>query len=595
MTIIHTSDLPGGVILEGENVGSQVVTGADGSTLSTLTQRFGHVINVKDDYNAKGDGTTDDSAAIQAAINAAITAGEPVYVPKGTYILDPAGGGGAVSVDLTGQNFEMFGDGLHSIIKRIDNATPSDFEYLIQVNTATSGTDLIHIHDLYFDDNAANNPLTDPDVDAFEFEHNATIIIAPDTDDVIQKVLIENVYFSDPMSDCILFPSVSGGGGAVQTEVGIINNMTVFNRNRTRSDITVTGSLRRLIVSDFSGFRIENEYNNAQDGERFIQLSNCHCAGYTYTEPTTPTDHPGIDLGPGAETNYDLLKVDMVNCFSGIKTILGRCVVNATNSTFHTHESESRLFNRPGSRNTFKGCTFLLEYDATADTVEPLAFGYESPNTSESTVLLSGCHFQIDADDTVLNGDIAADQVAITVSTVVATSWTAIPRLIVERCTFDSRIQHCVYAHRMGYVELVDNIYTCQDYAIKFQTTNDAACYLIIKGGNYEDSGGFLDIASTQETEAENRIEIYNLFMDEDDAGFDTSSGASLNGAAFFYSNRIIYADSAPTATTTPGIRGDRWRLKAPAASQVNEWVAINTNKTGADWVPVAAVGAVLT
>jgi hypothetical protein len=63
-------------------------------------------INVKD-YGAKGDGTTDDTTAIQAAIAAMWTSGNgrQLYFPKGTYIV-------SAKLDLSGkQGFRLVGDG----------------------------------------------------------------------------------------------------------------------------------------------------------------------------------------------------------------------------------------------------------------------------------------------------------------------------------------------------------------------------------------------------------------------------------------------------------------------------------------------------
>ena len=52
----------------------------------TIAQKFAETISVKD-YGAKGDGTTDDTAAIQAALNSLSATGGTVTVPQGQYKL----------------------------------------------------------------------------------------------------------------------------------------------------------------------------------------------------------------------------------------------------------------------------------------------------------------------------------------------------------------------------------------------------------------------------------------------------------------------------------------------------------------------------
>jgi hypothetical protein len=63
------------------NTESVVATGS--TQPRSLSDRFADVVNVKD-FGAVGDGTTDDTAAFQAAANKA-GVGKPIYVPSGNY------------------------------------------------------------------------------------------------------------------------------------------------------------------------------------------------------------------------------------------------------------------------------------------------------------------------------------------------------------------------------------------------------------------------------------------------------------------------------------------------------------------------------
>jgi hypothetical protein len=83
---------------------SGFLTGATGKTVNTKFQEY---ISVKD-FGAVGDGTTNDTTAMQAAITAVATTGQSLYVPSGTYKITAA-------LTSTG-HLNMFGDGDTSVI-----------------------------------------------------------------------------------------------------------------------------------------------------------------------------------------------------------------------------------------------------------------------------------------------------------------------------------------------------------------------------------------------------------------------------------------------------------------------------------------------
>ena len=85
---LSTPAVPGGLPFDASQIQFTQATVYPAGTLGAHDQS---IISVKDaPYNAKGDGVTDDTAAIQAAINS-VTAGSTVFFPPGTYLLSGSG------------------------------------------------------------------------------------------------------------------------------------------------------------------------------------------------------------------------------------------------------------------------------------------------------------------------------------------------------------------------------------------------------------------------------------------------------------------------------------------------------------------------
>ena len=90
-----------------------------GATARTVQSKLRDFVSVKD-FGAVGDGVADDTAAIQAAVNAAQITGQSVYLPAGTYLVTSVNGSGAINISA---GIEMFGDGAGTIIKLKSGAT----------------------------------------------------------------------------------------------------------------------------------------------------------------------------------------------------------------------------------------------------------------------------------------------------------------------------------------------------------------------------------------------------------------------------------------------------------------------------------------
>jgi len=143
-----------GVNLHGITGSSQIgYTGTGTGVVATTVQaRLRQTYSVKD-YGATGDGVTDDTAAIQAAIDAVNTAGGGLlYFPEGTYI--------SSAIEL--QSYvRLVGDGFKKTILQLKTGTTTDFVTLTDNNTDFFGIEDIYLKGNY--DRDAGDSSTDPD------------------------------------------------------------------------------------------------------------------------------------------------------------------------------------------------------------------------------------------------------------------------------------------------------------------------------------------------------------------------------------------------------------------------------------------------
>lgn len=97
--------------IRANNLAIEAVFGVDLANVSTLG--FSEIFNVTNTaYGAVGDGVTDDSAAINAAITAA-SGGGIVYFPAGTYLIDS-------QIDINADGIILQGSGMYSSIIQVN-------------------------------------------------------------------------------------------------------------------------------------------------------------------------------------------------------------------------------------------------------------------------------------------------------------------------------------------------------------------------------------------------------------------------------------------------------------------------------------------
>ena len=227
----------------------------------------GDSLNVLD-YGATGDGVTDDTAAIQAAIAAALANGKSVFIPAGTYILQGTLNGGT--------KLKLFGEGVGLTI--------------LKKKTASSG----HILDFYGTTNKS-----DIEIAYIEFQVNAI-------DSGIWAEYVTNFYVHDCAFSNIPF------WGLV---VGVQNGADATMRN---SNILIEKCTFTNITATYEGVLIFNSQDTTIRDCRFVTGTNSIGVGIYQNVERIIVDNCYFNIHIGLYYSLSCNNITITNCkFNG--------------------------------------------------------------------------------------------------------------------------------------------------------------------------------------------------------------------------------------------------------------------------------------
>jgi hypothetical protein len=205
------------------------------------------------DFGVRGDGSTDDAAALQRAIAAATAAGRPLFVPAGTY---------AISSLSVPTGLELYGDGERTIFKVLGTA-----QYPF-VNAVTTGWANVYLHDFAVDGNKAAIA-GDPDVNG---NPDATLMLSSADATPASNIVVERVSVRNAKRLGIVLQNVQGG--AVRECIVEDNERDGITLYSNCKRVEITGNRVSRCSDDYIAINSENGTSTGHLCEQILVARN---------------------------------------------------------------------------------------------------------------------------------------------------------------------------------------------------------------------------------------------------------------------------------------------------------------------------------
>ncbi len=238
------------------------------------TNPGGLALNVRD-FGAVGDGATDDTFAIQSAVNAAFAAGGgSVYIPAGVYLI-------SASIEMLSHT-ALFGDGMGATTLKVRDEVGVDIIGVIRTQIGRSDEPLtnVRVSDITLDGNRANQS------SGLQFGFFAGVksdVRPPDEDIVCWRVEAHSFrgYGFDPheltdrlfLIECVSHNNVRDGFAVDGIINGVVRGCIAFNN--VRHGFNVITSSRNVILDQNIAYENNSNGFTIQNGSFDIHITSC--------------------------------------------------------------------------------------------------------------------------------------------------------------------------------------------------------------------------------------------------------------------------------------------------------------------------------